>query len=50
VARILNGEKPAQIPFQSVTRKTLIVNLATARALGITLPADLVAQATETIK
>lgn len=50
VARILGGERPAQIPFQRNTTKKLIVNLATARALGITLPAALVAQATETIR
>ncbi len=49
VARLLSGETPAQIPFQTVTRKTLIVNLATARALGITLPHELVARADEQI-
>lgn len=50
VSKILNGQKPAEIPFQIVAKKTLVLNLATARALGVTIPADIIAQADRTIE
>lgn len=46
-ARIMRGESPAKIPFQTFTKTHLIVNLEAARALGITLPEGLVKRATE---
>lgn len=48
-ARIMRGENPAKIPFQPYNKTKLIVNLDTARALGITLPDSLVRRAAEVI-
>ena len=49
-ARVLKGAQPGELPIQQSNKVELIINLRTAKALGVTIPSSLLARADEVIQ
>ncbi len=50
VGKILNGTKPAELPVEQPTKYELVVNLMTAKQIGVTIPASVLVRADKVIK
>ena len=50
MAKVLRGAKPADLPVELPTKLDFVINLKTAQALGLTIPQEILMQATEVIQ